>query len=90
MYKLSQNYPNPFNPSTTIRFSVQESSFINLSIYNSLGEKIEELVNEVKQPGVHTVEFNAESAADGLSSGTYFYRINSDNYTSTKKMMLVK
>jgi hypothetical protein len=90
IYELSQNYPNPFNPSTTIRFSVQESSFINLSIYNSLGEKIEELVNEVKEPGMHTVEFYAESTTGGLSSGTYFYTIKSNNYTNTKKMMLVK
>jgi len=89
-YEMSQNYPNPFNPSTTIRFSVSESSFINLSIFNSLGEKVAELVNEVKEPGVHTIEFNAESAAGGLSSGTYFYRIKSNNYTNTKKMVLMK
>ncbi len=70
-YELSQNYPNPFNPSTTIRFSVSESSFINLSVFNSLGEKIEELVNEDKEPGVHTIEFNAQN----LPSGTYIYTI---------------
>jgi hypothetical protein len=85
-YELSQNYPNPFNPSTTIRFSISESSFINLSIYNSLGEKIEELVNEVKESGIHTIEFNAED----LPSGTYIYRINANNYTQTKKMILLK
>jgi len=85
-YELSQNYPNPFNPSTTIRFSVSESSFINLSIFNALGEKIEELVNEDKEPGVHTIEFFAQN----LPSGTYFYTINSNDYTNTKKMILVK
>lgn len=85
-YELSQNYPNPFNPSTTIRFSVFESSLINLSIFNSLGEKIEELVNEVKEPGVHTIEFNAKD----LSSGTYFYRIQTANFVQTNKMILQK
>jgi len=96
-YELSQNYPNPFNPSTTIRFSVLESSFINLSIFNSLGEKIEELVNEVKEPGVHTIEFYAESANGGLSSGIYFYKLQAvptgrqaGNFVETKKMVLLR
>jgi hypothetical protein len=85
-YRLFQNYPNPFNPSTTIRFSVLESSFINLSIFNSLGEKIEELVNEVMEQGMHTIEFYAED----LSSGTYFYKIQTPNFTQTKKIILLK
>jgi hypothetical protein len=89
-YELSQNYPNPFNPTTTIRFSVTESSSINLSIYNSLGEKIEELVNEVKEPGVHTVEFNAESATRQLASGTYIYRLQANDFLQIKKMILLK
>jgi hypothetical protein len=85
-YEMSQNYPNPFNPSTTIRFSVSESSFINLSVYNSLGEKVEELVNEVKEVGVHSINFKAES----LPSGIYFYRLQTPNFTQTKKMILLK
>ena len=85
-YRLFQNYPNPFNPSTTIRYTALESSFINLSIFNSLGEKIEELVNEVKAPGMHTIEFNAKD----LSSGTYFYKIQTTNFTQTKKLILLK
>jgi hypothetical protein len=85
-FELSQNYPNPFNPSTTIKFSVNEVSFINLTVYNSLGEKVEQLVNEVNEPGVHTVEFRA----DGLASGIYFYRIQAENYTQTMKMILTK
>jgi hypothetical protein len=89
-YELSQNYPNPFNPSTTIRFSVSESSLINLTVYNSLGEKIEELVNEVKEPGVHTIEFNGESTTGKLSSGTYFYRLQANDFTQIKKMILIK
>jgi hypothetical protein len=89
-YELSQNYPNPFNPSTTIRYSISENSFINLSVYNSLGEKIEELVNEVKEPGVYTVEFKAESVTGKLSSGTYIYRLQANDFTQIKKMILVK
>lgn len=86
VFNLSQNYPNPFNPSTTIEYSVSEQSLINLTIYNSLGEKIKELVNEEKAPGVYIVEFNGQD----LSSGTYIYRIQSGNYVSTKKMILIK
>jgi hypothetical protein len=89
-YELSQNYPNPFNPSTTIRFSVTEISFINLSIYNTLGEKVEELVNEVKEPGIHTVEFNAETSTGQLASGTYIYRLQANDFTQIKKMILIK
>jgi hypothetical protein len=89
-YELSQNYPNPFNPSTTIRFSVSESSLTNLSVYNSLGEKIEELVNEVKEPGIYTILFNAESTTGKLSSGTYFYRLQANDFTQIKKMILIK
>ncbi len=85
-YELSQNYPNPFNPSTTIRFSLTESSFINLTIFNSLGEKIEELVNEVKEHGIHTTEFNAKD----LPNGAYIYRLRASNFTQIKKMILVK
>jgi len=85
-YDLSQNYPNPFNPSTTIRFSVLESSFINLSIFNSLGEIVKELVKEVKAPGVYTIAFNAKD----LPSGTYIYRIQTTDFVQTKKMILLK
>ena len=91
-YDLSQNYPNPFNPSTTIKFTVAESSFLNLSIFNSLGEKVEELVNDVREPGVYTIEFNAKN----LSSGTYFYRIQvytpgrAGSFVETKKMILLR
>lgn len=89
-FELSQNYPNPFNPSTSIRFSVSERDFINLSVYNSLGEKVEELVNEVKDPGIHIVEFNAETGKEQFTSGAYFYRLVTNNFTQIKKMILVK
>ena len=86
VFKLSQNYPNPFNPSTTIEYTVSQKSPINLTIYNSLGEIIKELVNEVKEPGVYTEEFDGQN----LSSGTYIYRIQSEKFVSTKKMLLIK
>jgi hypothetical protein len=85
-HELSQNYPNPFNPVTTISFTLPETNSVKLSTYNSLGEKIEELINEVKEAGTHTINFNAER----LSSGTYYYTIESNNFTQTKKMILLK
>ena len=85
-YQMSQNYPNPFNPITTIRFTLLGTNTVILSIYNSLGERVEELINEVKEEGIYTINFNAER----LSSGTYFYRLEVDDFTQTKKMILLK
>ena len=91
---LKQNYPNPFNPSTTISYSISEISFIRLKIYNSIGEEIVSLVNEVKDAGEHTINFNAAN----LSSGVYYYRLLAGNlsagsegiYTETRQMILLK
>jgi hypothetical protein len=98
-FKLEQNYPNPFytksSPSgetgTTIRFTVPTSahgnlSNVNLSVYDVLGRKISTLVNEHKTPGKYSVKFNALN----LPSGIYFYRLQSGNYTKTKKMLLIR
>ena len=85
-YKLAQNFPNPFNPSTKISFSVAKKSNVMLNVYNILGEQVATLVNEVKESGSYQVEFNAAN----LPSGIYIYRLDADNFTSTKKMMLVK
>lgn len=85
-YLLSQNYPNPFNPSTIIKYQVPKESFVNIKVYNVIGKEIGTLVNENKQAGVYEVNFNASS----LPSGVYFYRIISGNYTTIKKMMLLK
>ena len=85
-YDLNQNYPNPFNPITTIRFTLPVINSVTLSIYNSLGEKVEELINEVKEKGIYTINFTA----DKLPSGTYFYRLQTPNFTQTKKMILLK
>jgi hypothetical protein len=85
-FVLDQNYPNPFNPSTIISFSVPQSSFVTLKVYDVLGNEVSTLVNETKEAGKYSVSFDAA----GLSNGVYFYSINSDNFTSTKKMILMK
>jgi hypothetical protein len=85
-YNLYQNYPNPFNPVTIIKFSVPERSHISINIYNLLGGEIKTLVNEVKQTGTYSVSFNAGS----LPSGIYFYTLRGNNYSITKKLVLLK
>jgi hypothetical protein len=85
-YSLSQNYPNPFNPSTTIKYSVPEQSFVKIKVFNLLGQEIAELVNKELQTGNYEVTFNASS----LPSGVYFYRLEADNFVQTNKMILIK
>ncbi len=85
-YSLEQNYPNPFNPTTTIKYSLPEANFVTLAVYNSLGEKVSTLVNQVVEAGNHTLEFNAEN----LSSGIYFVRMEAGSFISTKKITLMK
>ncbi len=85
-FELSQNYPNPFNPSTIIRYSIPASGYINLSVYNSIGQKIAILVQGFENAGIHSVEFKSA----GLPSGIYFYRLQENSFISTKKMILLK
>ncbi|MFZ1290685.1 MAG: cellulase family glycosylhydrolase [Melioribacteraceae bacterium] len=90
-FSLSQNYPNPFNPVTTIQYYVPNvassfSSRIELNIFDMLGRKIKTLVNQIQQPGIYKINFNGSD----LSSGVYFYRIQSGKYSDIKKMMLLK
>ncbi|MCF6268734.1 MAG: T9SS type A sorting domain-containing protein [Melioribacteraceae bacterium] len=85
-YELGQNYPNPFNPSTVINFSIPESGLVTLKVFNILGQEVVELVNDVKSAGTYEVSFDAS----GLTTGMYVYKIQSGNYTATKKMMLIK
>jgi len=85
-FSLIQNYPNPFNPSTTISFSIPEASLVSLKIFNSLGEEIETLVLEELIAGNYKYDWSAE----GLSSGIYFYKLQTDNFYETKKMILLK
>ena len=86
IFKLYDNYPNPFNPSTTLRYSIPETSFTNLIIYNALGKEVATLVNETKSVGTYEVEFNASD----LPSGTYYYAIQAGSFKETKKMILLK
>ncbi len=85
-YQLSQNYPNPFNPNTKINFALPKQGFVNLKIYDITGREIQTLVNEVKQAGYYTVDFNGSN----LSSGVYFYRIQSGDFVQTKRMVILK
>jgi len=85
-FVLDQNYPNPFNPSTIISFSVPQSSFVTLKVYDVLGNEVSTLVNETKEAGKYNISFDAS----GLSNGVYFYTIKANNFNSTKKMILIK
>jgi hypothetical protein len=83
---LDQNYPNPFNPITNISFTLAEPSFVKLSIYNSLGEEVQVLKNESMNAGTYNVGFDAVS----FPSGMYLYKIETSQFTSVRKMMLMK
>lgn len=85
-FALSQNYPNPFNPSTTIKYSIPKSEFVNLTVYDDLGQKVATLVDQQQGAGNYEVSFNA----DRFASGVYFYVIRAGDYTATRKMMPLK
>jgi len=85
-FLLLQNYPNPFNPTTIIEFFLPEQSAVKLSIVNSLGQEVETLLAEEKEPGKYKVEWNAGS----FPSGIYFVRLETKNFKAAKKMLLIK
>jgi len=85
-YSLSQNYPNPFNPSTTISYSIPADGYVTLRVYDVLGNEVASLVDEQKQSGIFDVHFNASA----LSSGVYYYTLKASEFTSTKKLVLMK
>jgi len=90
-FALFQNYPNPFNPSTIIKYSIpkiinNQSSIINLKVYDILGSEVATLVNEQKKPGFYSVEWNASN----IASGIYFYRIQAGDLIQTKKLILLR
>ncbi|MFA5834243.1 MAG: T9SS type A sorting domain-containing protein [Bacteroidota bacterium] len=85
-FSLSQNYPNPFNPTTSIHFTVPHNSFVTLTIYDLMGREIEQLVAEERRAGTYTIKFIPKN----LSSGMYFYRLQSGSFSDTKKLILVK
>lgn len=85
-YSLSQNYPNPFNPATTIKFGLSNSGLTSLKIYNILGKEVSKLVNSNLQAGSYEVKWDAAS----YTSGVYFYRLESNGFIETKRMLLIK
>jgi hypothetical protein len=85
-FTLTQNFPNPFNPTTKINFSVPQSGFVNIDVFNALGQKVTTLVNEQMNAGNYSTDFNAVN----LTSGIYFYKMTSGNFTETRKMILLK
>ena len=85
-FSLDQNYPNPFNPSTKISFIIAETGFVSLKIYDVLGNEVSTLVNEELQSGTYEYNFDAK----GLTSGIYFYKLQVESFTETKKMILLK
>jgi hypothetical protein len=90
-YKLEQNFPNPFNPETTIGYKVTASSNVSLKVYDVLGREVATLVNNYHPAGTYKVAFNVDAHRGvSLQSGVYFYRMQTPNYTETKKMLLVK
>ncbi|MCX6164515.1 MAG: T9SS type A sorting domain-containing protein [Ignavibacteriae bacterium] len=88
-YDLKQNYPNPFNPSTSIEFSLQKNSDVNLIIYDMQGREVARLLNNTKlSQGSYKYDFNSNEF--NLSSGVYFYKLVTGDFISTKKMLLIK
>jgi len=85
-YILEQNYPNPFNPITNLEFGISNLGFVSLKVYDVLGKEVKTLVNEIKPAGIYKVEFDGSS----LSSGIYFYKIETYGFIATKKMVLLK
>lgn len=85
-FSLMQNYPNPFNPITTIRFDIRISAFTKLTIFDALGREIETLVDENLSPGSYSLVFDGSK----FTSGVYFYRLTSENFTETKRMLMIK
>jgi hypothetical protein len=83
---LAQNYPNPFNPTTTIQFTIVNRQSTIVNVYDLLGREVAVLVNEVKEPGTYTVQWDA----NGVSGGVYFYRLRAGDFVQTKRMLMLK
>ena len=83
---LLQNYPNPFNPSTTISYALPQRSHVTLTVFNTLGQQIANVVNGVEEPGEHSVRFDGS----GLTSGVYFYQMRAGGYMATKRLLLLR
>lgn len=84
-YSLQQNYPNPFNKNTTIQFSIPQTGFVKLKLFDVNGREIRVLVNGIQEKGIHVVEFNS----GGLSKGTYYYKMETTDFSATKKLIIL-
>ncbi|MFA6597959.1 MAG: glycosyl hydrolase 53 family protein [Ignavibacteriaceae bacterium] len=90
-FKLYQNYPNPFNPKTTIKFSVPEKTMVHLKVFNLLGEVVKTLVNETKEAGEHSIEWNSlNELGNPVNSGIYLIRMDAGSFSQMRKMILLK
>lgn len=90
-YQLFNNYPNPFNPSTTISFNIPEAGNVRIDIYNSVGELVKTLVNDFYNPGQYKTAWNGTDVfGSTVASGLYIYRMTSQNYIHSKRMLLIK
>ena len=89
-FKLYQNFPNPFNPNTKIYFDIRSKSYTELTVYNSLGQKITDLISQVLNPGKYSVDFNINVFVNLLPSGIYFYTLKTDNSIASRKMLILK
>jgi hypothetical protein len=85
-FLLNQNYPNPFNPSTNIRYGLPHKSGVQLTVFNTLGQRVTQLVSGEQEAGYHEVHFDAS----GLSSGVYFYRLQAGTFVETRKLILLR
>lgn len=85
-YKLYQNFPNPFNPATIISYKINQSGFVTLKVYNLVGQVVRTLVNENQEVGTYSKQFDASE----LSAGIYLYKLQVNNFTSVKRMTLIK
>ena len=90
-HRLGDNYPNPFNPSTTIRFELSQAAMVRLEIYDAAGTLLRVLVDEHKEAGIYASTWNGrDTAGQPLASGSYFYRLSANSFSSTKRMVLLK
>lgn len=90
-FKLSQNYPNPFNPSTMIEFELKKDAYTKLSVYNMLGQRVRNLVDQKQTAGRHLVQWDGmDENGKAVSSGIYFYRIEIESFSAAKKMLLIR
>ncbi|MBM2841882.1 MAG: hypothetical protein HW412_2410, partial [Bacteroidetes bacterium] len=85
-FKLYQNYPNPFNPTTIVRYQIPINSRVSLKVFDILGREVATLVSEAKQPGTHSVQWDAS----GVASGVYFYRLQAGDFVQTRKLLLLR